>query len=133
MNEIVANPRLTKIKDMRDGLSTTFFIGETLVSQRKELQGGWVNNIAANGEGTTFSTIPLNYTTTPSGTGCNSWAGGWAEENGITEKGFKSAHPGVVQFGFMDGAVRTVKDTIDVQTLVYLSTPWDGQPRVSAD
>jgi prepilin-type N-terminal cleavage/methylation domain-containing protein len=133
MNEIVATPRLTTIKDMRDGLSTTFYIGETLVSQRKELQGGWVNNIASNGEGNTFSTIPLNYTTTPSGTGCNSWAGGWAEENGITEKGFKSAHPGVVQFGFVDGAVRAVNDTIDVQTLVYLSTPWDGKSGVSAD
>jgi len=121
MQTIVANPRLSAIKDMKDGLSKTFFVGESLVSQRSELQNGWVGGLTDTGEGDTYSTIPLNYTTNSSGSGCDSWS------NGITNKGFKSAHPGVVQFGFLDGAVVTIRETIDVQTLVYLSSPWDAE------
>jgi prepilin-type N-terminal cleavage/methylation domain-containing protein len=118
---IVSNPRMSSIKDMKDGLSKTFFVGETLVSQRQELQNGWVAGLTDTGEGDTYPMVPLNYTTTPSGSGCDSWS------NGITNKGFKSAHPGVVQFGFLDGSVATIAESIDVQTLVYLSTPWDGE------
>lgn len=40
---------------------------------------------------------------------------------------FGSWHPGVCQFTFCDGSVRTLKATLDITTLSFLGCPIDGQ------
>ena len=129
-------PPLMRMKDIADGLSKTFFAGEVLASQRSSLQQGW-NSLTNNGDGTTITSVPLNFDTSnasgsyssisgqdsggTNGTGCGSWF------NGSTAYGFKSAHPKTCGFAFLDGSVRYLNDAIDQWTYVYLSFPWDGK------
>lgn len=133
---LVANAQTTSIKHMKDGLSKTIFAGEALVSQRQELENGWVGILTNNGDGTTPTSVPLNKVTDDTtaaatvatndpngntGAGCRSWY------NQNYAKGFKSAHPRIVSFVFGDGAVRSLDETIDMWTLNYLGSPWDGK------
>ena len=130
-----APPPITRIKDIPDGLSKTFFAGEVLASQRYTLQEGW-NSLMSNGDGATITSVSVNFNSGNSsgtyasvqsqdsggtnGIGCGSWF------NEVTARGFKSAHPQTCGFAFMDGSVRFFNDTIDQWTYVYLSFPWDG-------
>ncbi|MDR2705043.1 MAG: DUF1559 domain-containing protein, partial [Planctomycetaceae bacterium] len=41
---------------------------------------------------------------------------------------FKSSHPGGVQFGFGDGSVHFLSETINSETLRLLSDRRDGKP-----
>jgi len=129
-------PTLTRMKDIADGLSKTFFAGEVLASQNYPLQQGW-NSLTNNGDGSTITSVPLNYDSSnasgdyasiqgqdsggTSGIGCGSWF------NEVTARGFKSAHPKTCGFAFLDGSVRYLADAIDQWTYVYLSFPWDGK------
>jgi len=127
--------KLTRIKDIADGLSKTFFAGEVLASQNYPLQKGW-NSLWDNGDGSTITSVPLNYDSSntsgdyasiqaqdsggTNGIGCGSWF------NESTARGFKSPHPKTCGFAFLDGSVRYLADSIEQWTYVYLSFPWDG-------
>jgi prepilin-type N-terminal cleavage/methylation domain-containing protein len=128
-------PTLSRMKDMTDGLSKTFFAGEVLASESRSLQNGWNSLMTGNGDGVTITSVPMNFDTSNStgtyssvqsqdsggtnGIGCGSWF------NEVTTRGFKSAHPKVCGFAFLDGSVRNLTDSINQWTYVYLSFPWD--------
>ncbi len=134
---LVASPQTTSMKHITDGLSKTIFVGEVLVGHRQDLENGWVtgsDSSGANGDGRTVTSFPLNVVTNDTtaaatvaandpngntGQGCMSWY------NQTYTKGFKSAHPGIVNFVFGDGAVRPLAETINMWTLAYLGSPWD--------
>ena len=136
---LVASPQTTSMKHITDGLSKTIFVGEVLVGNLQELENGWVTgvgNTTTNGDGRTPTSVPLNVITNdttaaatvvandPSGNtgqGCSSWY------NQNYARGFKSAHPKIVTFVFGDGAVKPLADTINMWTLNYLGSPWDGK------
>jgi hypothetical protein len=46
----------------------------------------------------------------------------------ITSAGFRSEHPGIVQFVFCDGSVHPIPDTIDYMTYQKLGDRRDGEP-----
>jgi prepilin-type N-terminal cleavage/methylation domain-containing protein/prepilin-type processing-associated H-X9-DG protein len=48
--------------------------------------------------------------------------------NGSGDQAFSSRHPGGAQFGFADGSVHFLKETIDGATLERLASRNDGQP-----
>jgi len=130
----VANTRkwpATKIPQIKDGLSKTIFVGETLVSQRHESQNGWATvtpNQWNNGDGQITTVYPLNYDTRRSieevKNGADPCSGSC---NANTTNGFKSAHPGGVAFVMGDGSVRFLAETIDMWTLQRLGACSDGQ------
>jgi prepilin-type N-terminal cleavage/methylation domain-containing protein len=126
----------SQIKNITDGLSKTIFVGEILVGQRAQSENGWhgINpGNGDNGDGFISTTIPLNYPTTMTladvtAAGNDGSVGCAANCNGTTANGFKSAHPGGVSFGFGDGSVRFVADTVDHWTLQRLGAARDGAP-----
>ena len=136
---VVSKPETTSMKHITDGLSNTIFVGEVLVGHLQELEDGWVitsTNNRSNGDGRTPTSVPLNVITNDTtaaatvmandpngntGQGCSSWY------NTNYARGFKSAHPKIVTFVFGDGAVKPLADTINMWTLTYLGSPWDGK------
>jgi prepilin-type N-terminal cleavage/methylation domain-containing protein/prepilin-type processing-associated H-X9-DG protein len=88
-------------KEVTDGLSNTFFLGETLPEQCV-YQGAWAVNFSLAG-----TQIPLNtFEICAQPPGCHQLG-----------CGFKSAHPGGAHFAFGDGRVVFVSEAIDY--LVY--------------
>ena len=124
----------SSMKNIVDGLSKTIFVGELLVGQRANSEGGWDRVDYAgydNGDGFLSTTIPLNYLTKlqvadVTAAGNDGVVGCAANCNGVTANGFKSAHPGGVSFTMGDGAVRFVSETIDMWTLQQLGAVADG-------
>lgn len=111
----------TRPSQITDGLTNTIFMGEVRVPCSVHTQAGWAYTNNGNGYCTTL--IPINYDT--------------CDENAVdpchrpctwnTDVGFKSAHPGGVQFLFGDGSVRFLAEAIDHQTYQYLGAKADGQ------
>jgi prepilin-type N-terminal cleavage/methylation domain-containing protein len=124
----------SRMRDIRDGLSKTIFIGEHLVGQRAISEYGWgaINpGNGDNGDGFLSTTIPLNYSTSltladVTAAGNDGVIGCSANCNGATANGFKSAHPGGVSFTMGDGAVRFINDNVDMWTLQQLGAVADG-------
>jgi len=101
-----------------DGLSNTYGIGETLYESCN-----WFNWPNANGTYAS-STVPINWKIAPVGGGqanpdlaslkqSSSWISGF---------GFRSQHPGVVNFLFLDGRVQAIKDSVNRNVYRALST-----------
>jgi prepilin-type N-terminal cleavage/methylation domain-containing protein/prepilin-type processing-associated H-X9-DG protein len=131
---------LIRLADVTDGTSNTLFIGETLPEQcefmRYNVNWGWAggNHIA---QGQTIQ--PINWqidrmvnvppafgncacdpNTNPSGDRARcimNWAVTW---------GFKSLHPGGVNFTLVDGSVRFVNANIDMRTYQHFGCRDDG-------
>jgi prepilin-type N-terminal cleavage/methylation domain-containing protein/prepilin-type processing-associated H-X9-DG protein len=120
------NPRLIRIfipntpaafSDIRDGTSHTIMTGELQrldgsVSQRTS-QDGW----ALGGVATLFTTAMHE-------------TGGTYQTGGLNNQFFESPgsdHPGGAHFGMADGAVRFVRDTIDIKVFYYLGAMDDRQ------
>jgi prepilin-type processing-associated H-X9-DG protein len=84
-----------------DGTSNTIAVGETLYESCN-----WYTWPNANG---TYASvvIPLNFKIVLGGTGIYG-SGNWP-----TGFGFRSQHPGVINFLFLDGSVKAIKQTID--------------------
>jgi len=106
-----------------DGLSNTFFAGESLVQQHDHLLGNtwW----AFNGGGSHNTTIiPLNYRSdqtpwcSPADHVNHNWGISW---------GFKSQHTGGANFLFGDGHVQFIAQTIDKKLYNLLGCRNDGQ------
>jgi len=122
------------IRDITDGTSNTFAVGESLFESCN-----WFTWPNPNGT-TAGSVVPLNWKikkvdTTGDAvwaatTGVNDRSDSWNWRSGF---GFRSQHPGIVQFLFCDGRVAAIKESIN-RDAVYraLSTRALGEV-VSAD
>jgi len=132
-----------RMADVPDGLTNTFLIGETLVSQNSYIQrggdfayvgGNWAFGNGGNNIGTTI--VPLNYKLTP-GTYCHLDASGnppnppgdptRSVDNWALEFAFKSNHSGGANFVFCDGSVHFISQSIDPFTYNVLGCRNDGQ------
>lgn len=102
-----------KISSITDGTSSTIIIGEALPEYDHFLY--W-----PLGNGTWKSThTPLNWT--PSASENDPWA------NWFNQFGFRSRHPGGVQFAWADGHVSFISDTIDADLYRAISTRAKGE------
>jgi len=95
-----------RMKDIEDGTSNTYMIGEDIPSINRFSFWFWADGIAVT------SAVPPNLMDPPSTSEMFS---------------FRSRHPGGLQFGFVDGSVRFIDDTIDMPTYRALSTIQGGE------
>ena len=109
----------TSIRDVTDGTSNTFAVGESLYESCDWFTWG-------NPNGTTCgSVMTINYKrikdhqgNASSLTDSRNWRVGF---------GFRSQHPGIVQFLFADAHVSAIKETINRDTYRGLSTRAGGE------
>ena len=109
-----------KISQITDGLSKTFFIGETTDGALAKSSNIWTNGNRCNLLRTTAS--PLN---TPPGLDGGVGLMDNTGTNGCTacvNCGFVSKHPGGANFAFGDGHVTFITDSINHDTYRWLST-----------
>jgi len=107
--------KVVKIKQISDGLSKTFLIGEVDDPTRPENR--WVNALRFQ-DSLRNTDNPLN---TPPGTGATYPAGGGV--NGS----FGSPHPNGGMFAIADGSIRFIDDSVDLTTYRRLSQRASGQ------
>ena len=102
---------VTKIRDVTDGLSTTFAAGETLPRECSHNWWWWFNGSTAT------CAIPLNHYIN------NTYAAGdWGNNYS-----FASQHEGGAHFLMGDGAVRFVSENIDLGTYRALASIQGGE------
>ena len=109
-----------KISQITDGLSKTFFIGETIDGHLARSSNIWTNGNRCNLLRSTAN--PLN--TPPGlngGAGLISNTGPNGCDNCVNCS-FVSKHPGGANFAFGDGHVAFIADAIDLATYQWLST-----------
>jgi prepilin-type N-terminal cleavage/methylation domain-containing protein/prepilin-type processing-associated H-X9-DG protein len=131
------NAPAIRISDVPDGTTTTILLGETL-PQQCEFQRfgnpwGWAgNNSVAQGQTIQFINYPIEDTDQPDFTnncavGCRDGDPTHCIMNWHITWGFKSNHPGGVNFAFADGSVHFIHENIDHQTYQYLGCRHDSQ------
>jgi prepilin-type N-terminal cleavage/methylation domain-containing protein len=121
-SQIVSTESRTKLRDVTDGTSNTFLIGEKHVPDSKFGQSG-----TSPGDGAIYNgDFPRNFSRLaglPSfnlGQGPKDLAGPWHCK-------FGSWHPGICQFAFTDGHVANISTSIDINVLNRLAVRDDGQ------
>ncbi|MBX6316381.1 MAG: DUF1559 domain-containing protein [Isosphaeraceae bacterium] len=108
----------TSLRDFTDGTSNTFAVGESLFESCDWFT--WPNP-----NGTTAGTAtPINYKVTRHNGDASDRL---SSHNWRVGFGFKSQHPGVVQFLFADGRVTAIKESINRNTYRSLSTRNQGE------
>ena len=117
---------ITRMADVMDGTSVTFFVGEILPACNDHRGGWWDHNGMGNAHATTavplgeMTTCPnSNRITNPACTALSNWNYSW---------GFRSQHPGGAQFLMVDGSSKFVADSINYVTYQRLGGRRDGQP-----
>jgi len=121
-DQLTNSKSLTRLKDIVDGTSNTFLVGEKHVPRSKYGQSGpsWGDGAIFNGD------FPRNYNRIAGlpkfnlGQGPDDLSGPWHCK-------FGSDHPGICQFAFTDGHVATLKSTTDMNVLNRLAVRNDGQ------
>jgi prepilin-type N-terminal cleavage/methylation domain-containing protein len=119
----------TAIRNITDGTSNTFAAGESLYES-----SNWFTWVNPNGAMVT-SSVPINWKIWTVTTDWNNGAALQDRHNTYNWRagfGFRSQHPGIVQFLFCDGRVTTIKESINRNTYRALSTRAMGEV-VSAD
>jgi len=101
--------RALRVADCLDGTSNTFFAGEVIGSHTSQSSNRWLLAIR-HLDSLRTTDNPLN---TPPGQGVV-----YSSANGA----FASFHPGGGNFGFGDGSVRFISDTIELSIYRALST-----------
>jgi prepilin-type N-terminal cleavage/methylation domain-containing protein/prepilin-type processing-associated H-X9-DG protein len=108
----------TLIHHVLDGTSTTLAVGESLFESCD-----WFTWPNPNGT-ISSSEVPLNLKISPGG---RSVGGGIRSNNFGACMGFRSNHPGTVNFLFCDGRVAPIKETVDRNLFRNLSTRNQGE------
>jgi prepilin-type N-terminal cleavage/methylation domain-containing protein/prepilin-type processing-associated H-X9-DG protein len=104
-----------------DGLSNTIFFGEVVSACNNNQRRGWVHSDTSHGAASTIYPINFDSCSTSAADGCH------ADNNWNISFGFKSRHPGGAQFGFGDGSVHFLSQTIDHWNFQYLGAKADGK------
>ena len=108
---------------VKDGLSNTLMVGESLPGQHDHLAGNVWWHFNSSGAAHCSTIVPINYRS--DGTNwcspAQSFKGNWN-----VSWGFKSNHTGGVNFVFGDGSVRSISQTIDMRTYQLLGCRNDG-------
>ena len=119
---LVSTKSQTRLRDITDGTSNTFLVGEKHVPLSKFGQSGpsWGDGSIFNGD------FPRNYNRIAGlpqfnlGQNPGDLAGPWHCK-------FGSYHPGICQFAFTDGHVAILKNSTDLTVLNKLAVRNDGQ------
>src|SRR4051812_33406345 len=112
------------IKEITDGTSHTIAMGEI---RPRCSAFHWIYGWSL-AEGLWFATTaPINYPTDPDLYGATPPAGSEWEKDFNTAMGFKSRHPGGVNFLFADGSTTFLRDEIDYTTYQMLGARSDGE------
>jgi prepilin-type N-terminal cleavage/methylation domain-containing protein/prepilin-type processing-associated H-X9-DG protein len=117
------------LPELSDGLSNTLFIGEALPAQINHMRDtNWYTRF---GTQCLSTIIPINYPVSDTDQSwCGSASAGPAHSmtNNNVSWGFKSNHPGGVNFAFADGSVHFISQSIDHKLYQLLGCRNDGQP-----
>ena len=106
-------PRSVRFAEVRDGLSNTFLVGETL-SEQCNFNGAYVNNFSVSS-----TSIALNILESDNGLNTTP---------ALTKScGFKSFHPGGAMFVMGDGSVHFISESIDYQLYNELGSRAGGE------
>ena len=110
-------PKSIAFMEIRDGLSNTILLGETLPAH-------YIWNGAFNPNFPVVSTnIPINTMQTDNGV-----HGGWSPGFWSSTSGFKSMHPGGARFAMADGSVHFFSEAIDFELFNRLGHRASGVP-----
>jgi prepilin-type N-terminal cleavage/methylation domain-containing protein/prepilin-type processing-associated H-X9-DG protein len=115
--------------ELSDGLSNTLFIGESLPATINHMRD--TNWYTRYGTQCLSTIIPINYpisTTDQSWCGSASAGAAHSMTNNNVSWGFRSNHPGGVNFAFADGSVHFISQSIDHKLYQLLGCRNDGQP-----
>ena len=107
--------RSTRIVDVTDGTSNTFFVGERAVSKLNHfisMGGIWPTQVGSN-NAYTFDANPPNQSYPPAGLTANGQCCNSANDPNNIRGSASSLHPNGLQFCFVDGSVRFVSNNID--------------------
>jgi prepilin-type N-terminal cleavage/methylation domain-containing protein/prepilin-type processing-associated H-X9-DG protein len=121
-DQIAETKSRTRLRDMTDGTSNTFLVGEKHVPRSKYGLSGfsWGDGAIFNGD------FPRNYNRL-AGFPRFSLGQGPYDLSGPWHCRFGSDHPGVCQFAFSDGHVATLKSSTGMAVLNKLAVRNDGQ------
>jgi prepilin-type N-terminal cleavage/methylation domain-containing protein/prepilin-type processing-associated H-X9-DG protein len=119
--QLTASQSQTALRDLLDGTSQTFMVGEKHSVLDKWGQSGpsWGEGAIWNGD------FPRNYSRIAGQTRWN-LGQGYTDLTGPWHCKFGSWHPGICQFLFADGHVVPVKNSVDMDTLQKLACRNDG-------
>ncbi|QDT38303.1 DUF1559 domain-containing protein [Stratiformator vulcanicus] len=117
------NERPTRLRDITDGTSNTFLLGETdfmaTGSVTDDMGGVWAYGFAGYAWGTTLHEIDRH--------DLSPRTGFTALPGEVPYGAFRSQHPGGLSFSLCDGSVRFVSATTDRNVLNALSTRSGGE------
>jgi len=110
----------TKFGDIKDGLSNTLMFGEHMGGWHKDGSRDFeISWMGAGGWVTRLGLAPIyNYTNPNTGVVYTGSEYNWGQ--------FQSAHPGLVNFAFGDGSVRSIFTSADFWTFIQISGMKDG-------
>jgi prepilin-type N-terminal cleavage/methylation domain-containing protein len=111
----------TLIRDITDGTSNTFAVGESEFESCR-----WFTWPNPNGT-TATSNVPINWKVTKRAESDWNVDDRYDHSNWRAGFGFRSKHPGIVQFLFADGRVQPIKESINRIVYRALSTRAEGE------
>jgi prepilin-type N-terminal cleavage/methylation domain-containing protein/prepilin-type processing-associated H-X9-DG protein len=124
---------LINMASISDGTSNTLMIGESTIGNNQFMRdrGGWQWENSGVDQNTT--TIPINWPLPENCAGCDRYCDTTQYPNPLynpmnwnVAMGFKSRHPGGVNFAFADGSIHFIQQSIDHKTYQWLGCRNDG-------